>query len=318
MISESPSGEKNIGHATVLVADNKLVLMNDLGELILAKASREKYDELARTTLLSGEICWTQPAISQKRLFVRNHSRAVCVYLGRPESLDPQLKARAVSASQIKQGQVQDLARILIGIEPEYLFDLPTVKWLWRWYWVSLLMVGASYVCVETSSLIWQFSLAGNKNDGVTLSRQRFSIGATLGWGLMFVFGALGTTILSRWTEEFIFTWQLCLYVAWQVAVDNLSIRSVKLSRARRFQSWLAVLFLLATCVIYFLLCRRLSLVFEWVFLTGFIAALPFDLAGRDWFANQRWVSMWRWTTIGLGYSAYYWASVAILFLRSR
>ena len=43
-ISSSQSGEKNIGHATVLVVDNKLVLMNDLGELILANASREKYE----------------------------------------------------------------------------------------------------------------------------------------------------------------------------------------------------------------------------------------------------------------------------------
>jgi membrane protein YdbS with pleckstrin-like domain len=96
-----------------------------------------------------------------------------------------------------------------------------------------------------------------------------------------------------------------------------MSKRSEKLSRAQRVQSWLAVLFLLATSVIYFLLCRRLSLVFEWVFLAGFFAALPFNLAGKAWFANRRWTSVWRLTMTGLGFSAYYWSSVAILFLRT-
>ncbi len=317
MISSSQSGEKNIGHATVLVADNKLVLMNDLGELILAKASREKYEELARTTLLGGEICWTQPAISQKRLFVRNHSRAVCVYLGSAESLDPQLKAKAILPSQIPQGQVQDLASILIGIEPEYLFDLPTKNWLWRWYWVSLLIIGVSFVFAETINQGLQFAILRNGSRATTPLQQRSGIGSTFLCTLIFLAGAIGTTILSRWTEEFIFTWQLCLYVAWHVAVANLSKRSVKLSRTQRVQSWLAVLFLLATCVIYFLLCRRLSLVFEWVFLSGFLAALPFSLAGKASFANRSWKSVWRFTMTCLGFSAYYWASVAILFLRS-
>lgn len=317
MISSSHAGEKNVGHATVLVVDNKLVLMNDLGELILAKASREKYDELARTTLLGGEICWTQPAISQKQLFVRNHSRAVCVYLGSAESLDPQLKAKAILPSQIPQGQVQDLASILIGIEPEYLFDLPTKNWLWRWYWVSLLIIGASFVFAETMNQVLQFPILRNGSSATAPFQPRFGIGSALWCALTFIAGALGTTMLSWWTEEFIFTWQLCLYVAWQVAVANLSKRSVKLSRTQRVKSWLAVLFLLATCVIYFLLCRRLSLVFEWVFLAGFFAALPFSLAGKAWFANGSWESVWRLTMMVFGFSAYYWASVAILFLRS-
>lgn len=32
----------------------------------------------------------------------------------------------------------------------------------------------------------------------------------------------------------------------------------------------------IGTCVVYFLACRRLSLVFEWAFLMGFPGALPF------------------------------------------
>lgn len=317
IVSNTHTSEKNIGHSTVLVVDNKLVLMNDLGELILAKASRDKYEELARTMLLGGEICWTQPAISQKRLFVRNHSQAACVYLGPPESLDPQVKAHALLTSQLAQGQVQDLASILIGIEPEYLFDLPTMDWLWRWFWVSLLIVGASFIIVETLTQFCHFSITKKGSTEAITSAQQSSIRSAFWCSLAFIVGALGTTILSRWTEEFIFTWHVCLYVAWQVAVANLSIRKAKPSRTQLVRSWLAVLFLIATCAIYFLLCRRLSLVFEWVFLAGFFAALPFNLAGKSWFVNRRWANVWQLITAGLGFSAYYWASVGILFLRS-
>jgi len=316
MISNSETGEKTIGHATVLVVDGKLVLMNDLGELILARASREKYEELARTSLLRGEICWTQPAISQRRLFVRNHSRAVCVYLGSPETLAPQFKAKAISTSQIPQGQDQDLASLLIGFEPEYLFDLPTLNWLSRWYWASLLILLAAFAIVHLLQQVIQ--LAIRKVYGETKStRQNCSTASIFFCVLSFVAAAIGTTVLSRWTEEFIFTWQLCLYISWQVAVANIGKRSVRQSMRQRIQSWLAVLFFLTTCMLYFLLCRRLSLVFEWVFLAGFFAALPFNLAGREWFTNRRYTSLWRFTMSGLGFTAYFWASVAILFLRS-
>ena len=316
MISNSETGEKTIGHATVLVVDGKLVLMNDLGELILARANREKYQELARTSLLRGEICWTQPAISQKRLFVRNHSRAVCVYLGRPEALAPQFKAKAISTSQIPQGQVQDLASILIGFEPEYLFDLPTLNWLWRWYWASLLILSAAFAIVHLMQEVIQWVIRKVYGEAKSIRRQS-NTASVFFCVLSFVAAAMGTTVFSRWTEEFIFTWPLCLYIAWQVAVANMSKRSVQKSKRQRMQSWLAVLFFLTTCMLYFLLCRRLSLVFEWVFLAGFFAALPFNLAGREWFANRSWKSLWRLTMSGLGFTAYFWASVAILFSRS-
>ena len=315
-ISNSETGEKIIGHATVLLVDDKLILMNDLGELILARASREKYEELARTSLLGGEICWTQPAISQKRLFVRNHTRAVCVYLGSPETLAPQLKAKAISTSQIPQGQVQNLASLLIGIEPEYLFDLPTLNWLWRWYGASLLIMLAAFAIVHFLDEVRQWVLR-RIYDGVKSQRLRTSTASAFFCCLSFIAAALGTTVLSRSTEEFTFTWQLCLYIAWQVAVMNISVRSVQLTRRQRIQSWMAVLFLLTTCLMYFLLCRRLSLVFEWVFLAGFFAALPFNLAGKEWFANRSWTSLWQFSMSGLGFTAYFWASVAILFLRS-
>ncbi len=64
--------------------------------------------------------------------------------------------------------------------------------------------------------------------------------------------------------------------------------------------------------------CRRLSLVFERVFLVGFPTALPFSLLGKR-LSN----SCSRGTTLkilltALAFAAFYWSAVAILFLRVR
>ena len=306
--SSSESLDKIVGHATVLIAEGKLILMNDFGELILARASRERYEELSRTALLGGEICWTQPAISRLRLFVRNHSRAVCVYLGEPESLALHLKEKSISASKIPQSKYRDIASVVLGIEPEYLFDLPSTEWLWRWYWVSLVGIfgGMGILALLINSVL---SMAKPATIVINHTVPVF-------WFLSFVGGALGTTFLSAWTEEFFFTWHICLYVAWQVAIANMSERSTKRSVKQRVQSAAAAIFLLLTCSIYFLLCRRLSLVFEWVFLCGFLAALPFNLAAKHMWFNNRWQSVWQSFLTAFGFSAFYWSSAAILILR--
>jgi hypothetical protein len=74
-----------------------------------------------------------------------------------------------------------------------------------------------------------------------------------------------------------------------------------------------AALLFAATCIGYFLLCRRLSLVFEWVFLGGFIAAVPLALVGRWLRGDGKYPALWRAMSIALEFSAYYWSSVAIL-----
>ncbi len=72
-----------IGHASVLVADGKLVLLNDTGQLILARATSSQYEELARAAVLSGEICWTQPILYRNRLYAQSEPPGVCLP-GRP------------------------------------------------------------------------------------------------------------------------------------------------------------------------------------------------------------------------------------------
>jgi outer membrane protein assembly factor BamB len=61
-----------VGHASLIVADGKLILFNDSGEVLLARASHEGYEELARTQVFGDEICWTAPAGSPWKSRVRN------------------------------------------------------------------------------------------------------------------------------------------------------------------------------------------------------------------------------------------------------
>ena len=127
-----------IGHATVIAADGKLILFNDLGELILAKATKERFEQLGRVSVLGGEICWTQPALSNGRLFVRNQSRAACVFLRDPSELKPALRRKTLTLADIPQQAYFDWASVILGVEPEYAFDLPSRQWLTRWFQISL------------------------------------------------------------------------------------------------------------------------------------------------------------------------------------
>ena len=57
---------------TAIVKSNDLLfLLNDDGELIVAKASRESFQPIARYTV-STSATWAQPAISGTRMFVKD------------------------------------------------------------------------------------------------------------------------------------------------------------------------------------------------------------------------------------------------------
>ena len=56
---------------TMTLADGKLILMSEKGELLLLKASREKYVELGRTQVLGG-TCWSLPVLCNGLIYVRN------------------------------------------------------------------------------------------------------------------------------------------------------------------------------------------------------------------------------------------------------
>ncbi len=64
---------------TILVEDNVLI-QGDQGQLVLAKATSEKYTELARAQVLSGK-CWTMPTVANGLVFCRSTKEIVCLDL---------------------------------------------------------------------------------------------------------------------------------------------------------------------------------------------------------------------------------------------
>ncbi len=63
--------------ATTLV-DGDVLVQNDRGEIVLVKASPEKYEELSRAQPLGGQ-CWTMATVANGRIFARSMTEAVCL-----------------------------------------------------------------------------------------------------------------------------------------------------------------------------------------------------------------------------------------------
>ncbi len=289
-----------IGQSGIIAADGKLVVLNELGELILLKADPCECVELARCSVLSGELTWTAPCLHRGRVYVRNQSQVVCVYIGAGHDAPAHATLRT---SDLPQRQYYNLAAAILAVEPEYAFDIPHRRWLILWYFTCL------------GGLLLSRMLVGTLHRGASVGDSQSAIV----FCVAFVLGALGTTLLGRLTGEFVFTWPMCLYAALEFVAspqlnrERTSARGLKAVLKRRVP--LAVF--LVVCVMYFLICRRLSLVFEWAFLVGFVGALPVV-----WFARRfqrlqgRWSNTLSFANTLVGFSAFYGATV--LFLHSR
>jgi outer membrane protein assembly factor BamB len=64
---------------TILVGDN-ILTQGDQGQLVLAKATPEKYTEIARAQVLTGK-CWTAPSVVGGLVFCRSTKEIVCLDL---------------------------------------------------------------------------------------------------------------------------------------------------------------------------------------------------------------------------------------------
>ena len=69
---EEKWSQKGLGKGSLMFADNKLIIMGDKGDLVIAEASPEGFKEISRAKVLSG-LCWTVPVLSGGKLYCRNH-----------------------------------------------------------------------------------------------------------------------------------------------------------------------------------------------------------------------------------------------------
>jgi outer membrane protein assembly factor BamB len=84
------TGERRAGHGTAFLVrhGDQHFLFSETGDLILAKLSREGYEELGRFHVLEPtgeafgrEVVWSHPAFADQALFARNDKELVCVSL---------------------------------------------------------------------------------------------------------------------------------------------------------------------------------------------------------------------------------------------
>ena len=70
-----------MGCGSLMVADGKLLILAESGDLVLAKATPTGFEELARSSFLTGR-CWTVPVLFDKRVYARNAAgKLICAEL---------------------------------------------------------------------------------------------------------------------------------------------------------------------------------------------------------------------------------------------
>jgi hypothetical protein len=251
-----------VGQSSVVVADGKLLLFNDTGTLILARADPSGYHELARTQLFSDEICWTPPLFWRGKLYVRSPTHMVCLYLGVPDPQQPPISQAAVPparAWRIDPGW-------LLTYERDFPNDAPSAEEMVLWFGAALFAFGgAGFFTLLFARCV----------------HRSFAFPPVY-WSLVFLLGALGPSVFSALAEECLFTWPASLYAAFHCALW-LAWRT----RQSRWQPRLAIAGFLLIAWVYFEACQTVGMFIGWSFLVGFPFAFPFTYLAVQ--APQRW-----------------------------
>ena len=71
---------RGFGPGNCILVGDKLVVLSDAGELVIAAATPTQYHELGRAKVLSGK-CWSTPSFSEGRIYVRSTEEAACIDL---------------------------------------------------------------------------------------------------------------------------------------------------------------------------------------------------------------------------------------------
>jgi len=85
--------EPGLGRASAVLVDGHLVVLGEFGELLLVKATPERYEEVSRVRLVDAGAgqgrdssllvapCWAAPVVARGLLYVRGQGRIVCLDL---------------------------------------------------------------------------------------------------------------------------------------------------------------------------------------------------------------------------------------------
>lgn len=63
--------QRGLGTGTLSIADDKLILLGDQGQLVIARATPESFQPMAQAKVLDG-LCWTVPVLANGKLYCRS------------------------------------------------------------------------------------------------------------------------------------------------------------------------------------------------------------------------------------------------------
>ncbi len=70
---------KGLGTGSLMLADNKLIILGESGKLVIAEATPAGYKPLRQAQILTGK-CWTMPVLANAKIYARNaEGTLVCV-----------------------------------------------------------------------------------------------------------------------------------------------------------------------------------------------------------------------------------------------
>jgi len=76
--------KKGFGLGSVVLIENRLIILSDRGELVLADANQFGFKELAKFQVLSGKENWTPPTYANGRMYCRSsRGKWVCLKMGK-------------------------------------------------------------------------------------------------------------------------------------------------------------------------------------------------------------------------------------------
>ncbi|HEX4796492.1 MAG TPA: PQQ-binding-like beta-propeller repeat protein [Humisphaera sp.] len=146
------------GQASIVVADGKLLMLNDSGQVLLVRADPNRYEEIGRADIFAGETCWTAPALDGGRLYLRSPTRAACLFVGKPQRMTPRQQALASTLTAAPKPAPRASLTWLVGAEREYPFEMPEFRELARWYLCSLGAMAAAGLLAAVTGAVWKFS----------------------------------------------------------------------------------------------------------------------------------------------------------------
>ena len=64
--------KRGLGKGALLIAGDKLVILGQKGDLVIAEATPSEFKGLSRTSVVPGGVCWTTPVVLDGLIYCRN------------------------------------------------------------------------------------------------------------------------------------------------------------------------------------------------------------------------------------------------------